>query len=79
VAEEFIARNQTGWRNGKQRQEWRAGELPVSAVDAGLVVQVLDPIWSAKPETAGRVRGRIEAVLDAVTVRGLRHGPNPAQ
>jgi integrase len=55
------------------------GELPVSAIDAGLVVQVLDPIWTEKPETASRVRGRIEAVLDAATVRGFRQGPNPAQ
>jgi integrase len=55
------------------------GELPVAAIDTGLVVQVLDPIWTEKPETAGRVRGRIEAVLDAATVRGFRQGPNPAQ
>jgi integrase len=55
------------------------GDLPVAAVDAGLVVQVLDPIWAIKPETVGRVRGRIEAVLDAATVRGYREGPNPAQ
>jgi hypothetical protein len=54
------------------------GELPVSEIDTGLVVQVLDPIWTEKPETASRVRGRIEAVLDAATVRGLRQGPNPA-
>jgi integrase len=39
----------------------------------------LDPIWTEKPETASRVRGRIEAVLDAATVRGFREGPNPAQ
>jgi hypothetical protein len=55
------------------------GELPVAAIDTGLVVQVLDPIWATKPETASRVRGRIEAVLDAATVRGFRQGPNPAQ
>ena len=89
VAEEFIARNEAGWRNAKHRQQWRAtlatyvdptlGDLPVSAIDVGLVVQVLDPIWSEKPETASRVRGRIEAVLDAATVRGFRQGPNPAQ
>jgi integrase len=89
MAEEFIGRNETGWRNAKHRQQWRntlatyvypvLGELPVAAIDTGLVVQVLDPIWTEKPETAGRVRGRIEAVLDAATVRGLRQGPNPAQ
>jgi integrase len=55
------------------------GELPVAAIDTGLIVQVLDPIWTEKPETAARVRGRIEAVLDAATVRGFRQGPNPAQ
>src|SRR5207245_5478342 len=48
-------------------------------IDTGLIVQVLDPIWATKPETATRVRGRIEAVLDAATVRGFRQGPNPAQ
>ena len=89
VAEEFIGRNEAGWRNPKHRQQWRntlatyvypvIGELPVAAVDTGFVVQVLDPIWAVKPETASRVRGRIEAVLDAATVRGYREGPNPAQ
>jgi integrase len=88
-AVEFIEKNRAGWRNAKHRQQWEntletyvyptLGELPVSAVDAGLVVQVLDPIWTQKPETASRVRGRIEAVLDAATVRGFREGPNPAQ
>ncbi|HKS89778.1 MAG TPA: integrase arm-type DNA-binding domain-containing protein [Stellaceae bacterium] len=89
VAEEFIGRNEAGWRNAKHRQQWRntlatyvyptLGELPVAAIDTGLVVDVLDPLWTAKPETASRVRGRIEAVLDAATVRGYRAGPNPAQ
>jgi integrase len=89
VAEEFITRNEVGWRNAKHRQQWRntlatyvypiLGDLSVGAVDTGLVVQVLDPIWAAKPETASRVRGRIEAVLDFATVRGFRQGPNPAQ
>ena len=55
------------------------GEMPVAAIDTGLVVQVLDPIWNTKPETAARVRGRIEAVLDAAKIRGFRDGPNPAQ
>src|SRR4051794_8971517 len=89
VAEEFIGRKEAGWRNPKHRQQWRntlatyvypiVGELPVAAVDTGLIVQLLDPIWAVKPETASRVRGRIEAVLDAATVRGYREGPNPAQ
>src|SRR3954452_24906677 len=89
VAEEYIARNEAGWRNAKHRQQWRntlatyvhpvIGTLPVAAVDTGLVVQVLGPIWAEKPETASRVRGRVEAILDAATVRGYRTGPNPAQ
>ncbi len=88
-AAEFIEKHRAGWRNAKHAAQWTAtletyvhpviGDLPVSAIDAGLVVQVLDPIWTQKPETAGRVRGRIEAVLDAATVRGFRQGPNPAQ
>jgi integrase len=88
-ATEFIEKNRAAWRNAKHRQQWEntlatyvyptLGELPISAIDAGLVVQVLDPIWTVKPETASRVRGRIEAVLDAATVRGFRQGPNPAQ
>jgi integrase len=89
VAEEFIARNEVGWKNAKHRSQWRNtlstyvypifGDLPVAAIEAGLVIQALDPIWKEKPETASRVRGRIEAVLDAATVRGFRQGPNPAQ
>src|ERR1700730_2525797 len=89
IAEEFIGRNQTSWRNAKHRQQWRntlqayvypaIGDLPVAVIDTGLVVQVLDPIWTEKPETATRVRGRIATVLDAATVHGFRHGPNPAQ
>src|ERR1700686_1690348 len=88
-AVEFIEKNRAGWRNAKHAAQWTAtlatyvyptlGEMPVSAIDAGLVVQALDPIWAEKPETASRVRGRIEAVLDAATVRGFRQGPNPAQ
>jgi integrase len=89
VAKDFIDRNKAAWRNAKHRQQWEntlatyvypeLGTLPVSAIDTGAVVRVLEPIWTTKPETAGRVRGRIEAVLDAAKVRGFREGPNPAQ
>jgi integrase len=89
TAEEYIARNEAGWRNARHRGQWLStlaayvypvmGDLPVAAIDAGLVIQVLDPIWTTKPETASRVRGRIEAILDAAAVRGFRQGPNPAQ
>jgi integrase len=52
--------------------------LSVAAIDGGLVVRVLEPIWQAKPETAGRVRGRIEAILDYAKSVGFRTGENPA-
>jgi integrase len=85
----FIAGHEAGWQHGKHRQQWRNtlktyaypvfGALPVGAVDTSLVMKVLEPIWAAKPETAGRVRGRIERVLDWAKVRGYRDGENPAR
>ena len=78
-----------GWRNDKHKYQWRAtlasyvypvlGALPVQAIDTGLVMRAVEPIWLTKPETAGRVRGRIESVLDWATVRGYRAGDNPAR
>jgi integrase len=74
---------------GKDMRQWRQslrdyvfpkiGNLPVSAIDTALVIGVLQPIWSVVPETASRVRGRIEAVLGWATVNGLREGDNPAR
>jgi integrase len=88
-AERYIDAHQASWRNGKHRAQWKAtlatyvypvlGALPVAAVDTGLVMQVLEPIWQAKPETASRVRGRIETVLDWASARGHRDGDNPAR
>ena len=52
---------------------------PVQAVDVGLVLKAIEPIWTAKPETASRVRGRIESILDWATARGYRDGENPAR
>lgn len=54
-------------------------DLSVTAVDTALVLKVLERIWSGKPETASRVRGRIESVLDWATARGYRQGENPAR
>src|SRR5262249_23796483 len=54
------------------------GGLSVQAIDTALVLKVLEPIWTTKPETAGRVRGRIESILDWAKVRGYRAGENPA-
>jgi integrase len=55
------------------------GRLSVQAIDTAIVLKVLEPIWTGKPETAGRVRGRVEAVLDWAKVRGYRTGENPAR
>jgi len=55
------------------------GDLPVDAVDLKLVLAILEPIWHAKPETASRLRGRLETVLDWAAVRGYRQGDNPAR
>jgi hypothetical protein len=55
------------------------GKVPVAAIDVGLVMRVLEPIWTAKPETASRVRGRIESVFDWASARGFRDGENPAR
>ena len=89
VAEAFIDRKEGGWRNDKHRQQWRNtlatyaypafGELPVSEIETAHVLAVLEPIWSKVPETASRLRGRIENVLDAAKVQGMRTGENPAR
>jgi integrase len=88
-AEAYIKAHRAGWRNGKHAAQWEAtlatyaepviGALPVQAIDTALVLKVLEPIWTAKPETASRVRGRIESILDMAKVRGYRTGENPAR
>jgi integrase len=55
------------------------GDLSVQAIDTGLVLKVIEPIWAKKLETAGRVRGRIEAILDWAKIRNYRTGENPAR
>jgi integrase len=85
----YIAAHQAGWRNAKHRSQWVNtldtyaspvfGKLAVQAIDVTLVTQVLEPIWSTKPETASRLRGRIERVLDWAKARGFRAGENPAR
>ena len=77
------------WKNLKHRAQFlstmrtyvfpKLGKLTVSDIETGLIVQVLEAIWASKTETASRVRGRIESVLDWATVRGLRKGDNPAR
>lgn len=88
-AEAYIAAHTAGWRNEKHRQQCSNtlaeyvypvfGDLPVAAIDPPIVMKALDPIWSTKTETASRIRGRIEAILDWARVRGYRSGDNPAR
>jgi integrase len=88
VAEAYIDRKEGGWKNEKHRQQWRNtlatyaypafGDLPVSEIETSHVMAVLEPIWDVIPETARRLRGRIENVLDAAKVQKLRTGENPA-
>jgi integrase len=88
-AEGYIAAHRAGWRNEKHAAQWPStleayaypvfGNLSVQAIDTGLVMKALEPIWNKKPETASRVRGRIESVIDWATARGYREGENPAR
>jgi integrase len=88
-AEDYIEANKSGWKNEKHAGQWRAtlltyafpvvGSLPVNAVETAHVLQILRPIWNTKTETASRVRGRIEKVLDRAKVLELRTGENPAR
>lgn len=87
-AERYVDSNEVGWSNPKHRQQWRntlatyaypaLGRTPVADIDVEDVLQVIEPIWRTKTETASRVRGRMEAVLGWAIVRGFRKGPNPA-
>jgi integrase len=85
----FISANSSGWKNEKHRDQWTNtlttyvtpvfGKLPVAAVDTALVMRVIQPLWATKPETASRVRQRIERVLSWAKVGGFREGDNPAR
>jgi integrase len=87
VALDLINDREAGWKNAKHRQQWRntlqtyassIWDEPVADVDVEDVLAILRPIWSSKQETARRVRGRVEDVLNAAKVRKLRSGENPA-
>ncbi len=88
-AEKYIRTNQAGWSNPKHAKQWTStletyaypviGPLPVSAIETLHIMEILEPIWSEKTETAKRVRGRVESVLDAARVAKLRNGENPAR
>jgi integrase len=89
AAEDLMAARNSGWRNKLHRWQWEQtlaayaypvfGDWAVQAVDTEAVLRALQPIWNTKPETASRLRGRIEAVLDAAKARHWRTGENPAR
>ncbi|SIO51162.1 Integrase [Bradyrhizobium erythrophlei] len=88
-ADEYLKDNEASWKNEVHRRQWAStlktyvhpviGHLPVAGVDTGLVLKILRPIWNAKPETANRVRGRIETILDWAKTHTYRQGDNPAR
>jgi integrase len=88
-AESYIDRKEAEWRNQKHRQQWRntlrdyaypvIGSLEINEISTPLVLDILDPIWRTKTETATRVRQRVEKILDGATVEGLFDKPNPAR
>jgi integrase len=89
AAEKYINDHHAAWKNPKNKQQWEntlrtyaypvIGKLPVAAIDTGLVMRVLEPVWRTKNETASRVRMRVERVLGWATVHGYRTGDNPAR
>lgn len=88
VAAMYLAAHESSWKNPKHRQQWRntldgyaypvLGDMPVAAVETAHIMKVLEPLWHGRTETASRLRGRLEAVLDYARVRGWRDGINPA-
>jgi integrase len=88
-AEQYILAHEHGWKNPKHRQQWRStlsqyvyptiGGLSVESVDTSLILKCLEPIWRGRTETASRIRGRVESVLDYAKARGYRNGDNPAR
>lgn len=88
-AEAYIAEHRSGWKNGKHAEQWTATlqtyaypvfkNIPVASVELELVLKVLQPIWRTKTETASRLRGRIERILDWARIKGYRVGENPAR
>jgi integrase len=89
AAQQYFDQHELKWKNVKHRAQFlstlkqyafpKIGKLSVADIDVGQVLKCIEPIWQNKTETANRVRGRIEAVLDWATVRGYRKGDNPAR
>jgi len=89
AAEIYIRQHRSAWKSAVHAAQWKAtlrdhvspkiGRMSVADIDTAHVMKALQPIWLTKPETASRVRGRIEAVLGWATVSGYRKGENPAR
>lgn len=89
ATKKFLDARSDEWRNAKHRQQWEntlatyaspvLGNLLVADIQREQVLAVLEPIWKTKTETASRLRGRIESVLDWASARGYRQGDNPAR
>jgi integrase len=88
-AKQYIESHRHGWKNVKHAQQWEntleqyaypvIGETIIKDVDTALIMRVLQPIWLTKNETAGRLRGRLENILDWAAVQGFRSVENPAR
>lgn len=89
AADAYVSAHAAGWKSDKHAAQWPStleayaypifGDKPVQAIDTPMVMRAIEPIWATKNETATRVRGRIEAILDYATVKGWRAGDNPAR
>jgi integrase len=89
AAEGYINAHSAAWKNAKHKAQWSStlslyaypmfGGIPVHQIDVGLVLKAIEPIWTTKTETASRLRGRIESILDWASTRGFREGENPAR
>lgn len=89
VASEYIKAHKAGWKNEKHAAQWEStletyvyptiGSLTVDQIEPAHVLDVLKPIWTKKPETASRIRGRIEAILDYASAHHYRNSANPAR
>ena len=89
VVKLYLADHEGTWRNSKHRAQWQTtlatyaapvfGDWQVRDVDTGAVMRVIQPLWREKTETASRVRGRIETILDYASAQGWRAGDNPAR
>jgi integrase len=89
LAEQYISQHEASWKNAKHAAQWTStleayaypicGHMVAADIDTATVLRVLEPIWKEKTETASRLRGRIEAVLDYAAAKGLREGPNAAR